>query len=232
MGLFPPGFLGKTHNNKYDRAIIYKARIVNHALRHPKRYSAPLYRGIRNWEHRKFMNHNVVHKQTLSSFSKSFTVAKNFAGGKGGSIISLHSNKPIPSINFTSGNFQSEFGPGGKKYTGKNEYEVLLPPGTFELKGRRFKHSTPIYNVNFVPNRINTSYIHTQKQKSPPPHVQIQFPNKTSPKKNKSPNKTSPKKNKYVPHSVNSKGKHIFKGSKGGFFKLTSTGKKKYIKQI
>ena len=109
-------------------------------------------------------------------------------------------NNKLPSLNFTSGNFQSEFSPGGKKYTGRNEQEVLLPPGKFTVKDtyRTANNLMNVYKVNFVANRPNTSYLHTHRR---PGGL----------------------------HSVNAKGRTIFKGAKGGLYKLTSSGKKKYL---
>lgn len=204
----PPGFIG-TNKQKFSRALLYKNRIINHAIRNPQRYGTYIYRGVRGTESNQFRRNTEVHKNILSSFSKSFNVARGFAGYDGVVLYLNTAYNKIPSLNFTR-NFQSEFSPGGKRYTGRNEREVLLPPGTFKVKNSYIAHNgTNIRIVNFVPNKINTSYLHVQKQSLHPKRRRAVTPS--------------------VLHSVNSKGKSIFKGSKGGLFKLSSSGKKKYL---
>jgi hypothetical protein len=138
----PPNFKGN-QNEKFRRALLYKNRLVNYALKHPKSYPY-LYRGIRSWEANQYKKSNTLNKNTLTSFSKSKKVAKNFADPYKNTnkklILILRSNKPIPSINFTNGEFQSEYAPGGK-FANMNEREVLLPPGKFTI-------GKAIYNKN------------------------------------------------------------------------------------
>jgi hypothetical protein len=141
----PPNFKG-TQNEKFRRALLYKNRLVNYALKHPMSYYRPLYRGIRGWELNKYLKGEILNKNTLTSFSKRKNVAKSFAVKTKNTnkkvILVLkpnRSSKPIPSINFTTGKFQSEYAPGGSKfYNGNlNEREVLLPPGRFTVKNAR-----------------------------------------------------------------------------------------------
>lgn len=193
----PPGFTG-TNKQKFERALLYKNRIINQAIRNPKNYSRPIYRGVYGVEANLLRRNKELHKKQLSSFSKNYSIAKRFAGYDG--IVLMMNNNKLPSINFTSGNFQSEFAPGGK-YNERNEQEVLLPPGKFTVKKGIYRtpnNTLNLYKVNFVPNRPNTSHLHTHRR---PGGV----------------------------HSVNSKGRTIFKGAKGGLYKLTSSGKKKYL---
>lgn len=132
----PPNFKG-TQNEKFKRALLYKNRIINYALKHPKIYRTSLYRGIRGWEANQYKKSNTLNKNTLTSFTKRKSVAKNFANHFKNTnkklILVLTSTKPIPSINFTTGKFQSEYAPGGK-FEIINEREVLLPPGKFTIK--------------------------------------------------------------------------------------------------
>jgi hypothetical protein len=194
----PPGFTG-TNKQKFERALLYKNRIINQAIRNPKNYNQRIYRGVYGVEANLLRRNKELHKKQLTSFSKNYYVAKRFAGWDG-LILMMNSTNKLPSLNFTSGNFQSEFSPGGKKYNGRNEQEVLLPPGKFTVKAtyKTSNNTIDVYKVNFVANRPNTSHLHTHRR---PGGV----------------------------HSVNSKGRTIFKGAKGGLFKLTSTGKKKYL---
>lgn len=191
----PPGFTG-TNKQKFERALLYKNRIINQAIRNPKNYSRSIYRGVYGVEANLLRRNREIHKKQLSSFSKNYSIAKRFAGYDGIVLMMNTTNKKLPSLNFTSGNFQSEFAPGGK-YNEQNEQEVLLPPGKFTVKAIYRTANKNVYKVNFVANRPNTSYLHTHRR---PGGV----------------------------HSVNSKGRTIFKGAKGGLYKLTSTGKKKY----
>jgi hypothetical protein len=156
----PPNFKG-TQNEKFRRALLYKNRLVNYALKHPISYSRPLYRGIRGWELNKYLKGEILNKNTLSSFSKRKNVAKSFAVKTKNTkkvILVLKPNKRIPSINFTTGKFQSEYAPGGSKFTSGdvNEREVLLPPGRFTFKNaRRTKNVIEVFvsfNArNYVP---------------------------------------------------------------------------------
>lgn len=119
----PPGYKG---TNKYTQALLYKQRIVNYAMKHPKIYSGNLYRGIKGWEYDQFvkMQRPYVHKLNLSSFSKNYQVARDFAasGGAGRcAVLVVRKDEPIPSVNYTTGKFSSVY----------NEQEVLLPPGYF-----------------------------------------------------------------------------------------------------
>jgi hypothetical protein len=138
----PPNFKGN-QNEKFRRALLYKNRLVNYALKHPRSYYSPLYRGIRGWELNKYLKGEIINKNTLSSFSKRKNVAKSFAVKTKNTnkkvILVLKPNKRIPSINFTTGKFQSEHAPGGSKFTNGdlNEREVLLPPGRFTVKNAR-----------------------------------------------------------------------------------------------
>jgi hypothetical protein len=151
----------------------------------------------------------------------------------------------IPSVNFTSGNFQSEFGPGGKKFTkGRDEKEVLIPPGTFKrISGpvRDKQSGKDVYTVSYVPTRQNTSYLHKVPQR------------KIAGKKDGSYVYTDDNSTFYVIKSgkkqivsrparkvaaaavstnTNSKGRKIFKGVKGGVYILSPAGKKIYKKTL
>lgn len=124
----PPGYTGK---NKYTQALLNKKRIVNYALTHPKIYGGYLFRGIKGWEYDQFvkMQRQYVHKINLSSFSKVYEVARDFAAGGGAgkcAVLVLKKDTPIPSINYTTGKFESRF---------SSEAEVLLPPGYFVKLG-------------------------------------------------------------------------------------------------
>lgn len=119
----PPGYTGR---NKYTQAMLYKQRIVNYAMKHPKYYSGYLFRGIKGWEYDQFvkMQRPYVHKINLSSFSKVYEVARDFAAGGGAgkcAVLVLKKNQQIPSLNYTTGKFSSAY----------SEQEVLLPPGYF-----------------------------------------------------------------------------------------------------
>lgn len=131
-----------------------------------------LYRGIKGWELDQFMGlhggqgKNKVTKNTLSSFSKSLNVASGFGGGY---VLVLDQNgEKIPAVNFTSGNFQSEWAKGGKKYTNANddEREVLLPPGTFTVQDIFYDYWKNIWRivVKFEATPRNTSYLHRAPQ--------------------------------------------------------------------
>ncbi len=159
LGHKPPGFTG-TNNEKYKRALLYKDRIVNYAIRNPQKYNVPIYRGIRGAESERFRTKDVIKSSTLKSFTTRYDVAQKY-GEYGGIILRIKpSSKKLASINFTSGNFQSEFNIGGKKWKPGNtgEYEVLLPPGTFKVIHRgelNYKVGDAIYDVSFTPN-VNT----------------------------------------------------------------------------
>ena len=123
----PPGYIGR---NKYTQALLYKNRIVNYAMKHPKIYGGTLYRGIKGWEYDQFvkMQRPYVHKINLSSFSKLYEVAKDFAltgGPVRCAVLVLNKQTPIPSLNYTTGNFSSAY----------PEQEVLIPPGNFVKLG-------------------------------------------------------------------------------------------------
>lgn len=125
----PPGYTGK---NKYTQALLYKQRIVNYARKHPKIYSGYLFRGIKGWEYDQFvkMQRPYVHKINLSSFTKVYEVARDFAAGGGAGkcavlVLKTNKNKAIPSVNYTTGIFSSVY----------SEAEVLLPPGYFVKLG-------------------------------------------------------------------------------------------------
>ncbi len=159
LGKKPPGF-NSTNEEKYRRALLYKNRITNYALTHPKKYNTPLYRGIAGWEVDQFMKNPKVNKNTLSSFTKNRSAAKLFANVRDTLLVINKSNKRIPSINFTNGGFKSEWNKGGaawKKYGGPNkpnavkEQEVLLPPGTFEKKKMVREGAYWVIYVNFIP---------------------------------------------------------------------------------
>lgn len=159
----PPGFKG----NKYQYANLLKNRITNYALRHPKKYSGYLFRGVKNREHELFDTRREVEKINPSSFTKDFKTAKHFSG-KYGAIVRLKpGKKPLASINYTNGKFQSEWNKGGTMWSrGTEEYEVLLPPGTFYLKHESVienkNMNIPVFDVQFVPKYKNTRYLHTQ----------------------------------------------------------------------
>jgi hypothetical protein len=161
----PPGFTG-TNKQKFERALLYKNRIINQAIRNPQNYINSIYRGVYGAEANKFRRNKELHKKQLSSFTKNYYVAKRIAGYDGLILMMNSTNNKLPSINFTSGNFQSEYAPGGKKYKGRNEKEVLLPPGTFTVKGTYVtaNNRMNVYKVNFVHNKLNTSYLHRKKK--------------------------------------------------------------------
>lgn len=156
----PPGFIGN-QNQKYKRAQLYKNRIINYAIRNPKKYKGYLFRGISGVEKYMFGTKPNVNKNTLSSFSKNIKVAKKF----GSTILRLKpGRKPLASINFTNGNFQSEWNKGGNKWEpGTNEREVLLPPGKFIRRHTNRRPGLLIYNVSFVPTakKNQFAYLHT-----------------------------------------------------------------------
>ena len=126
----PRGFTGK---NKYERARVYKNRIIQWSYTHPKKYDTPLYRGVQDREAIMFMTQPYVNKVNLSSFSKRLNQARFFSystfNGVKTSVILRYSppkNKNIPSVDLSrNGNF------GG--YAGSEE-EVILVPGTFIIK--------------------------------------------------------------------------------------------------
>jgi hypothetical protein len=162
---YPPSFLG-TLNQKFNRGAVFKNRILNFAYRHPRIYQEGyLYRGIKKPESNVFKKtKRNVRRPTLTSFTKSAKIAKNVFAKNNGIVLRWNvRNRLIPSINFTTGRFQSEYMPGGYMYNGNNEQEVLLPPGKFHIKSK----SKNFYNVNFIPNnKKNTSYLHTQPQRA------------------------------------------------------------------
>ena len=155
------------HGLMYNRARSYHKRLV-HEIMHskPKSYNTNLYRGIKNYELKLFenawnSNNKKVHKNSLSSFSKNKNIANSY--GKLANIIISTKNKKIPSINYTSKEYQSEYAPGGIMFktnpknttywrkTNKNEQEVLLPPGTFIIRNKK-SNTKNHYYVNFIPN--------------------------------------------------------------------------------
>lgn len=145
----PPGYTGK---NKYTQALLYKQRLVNYALKHPKRYGGYLFRGIKGWEYDQFvkMQRPYVHKMNLSSFSKVYEVARDFAAGGGAgkcAVLVLKTNKAIPSLNYTTGKFASVY----------SEAEVLLPPGNFIKLGtaRNPTDRMLLIYVDFIVNGSN-----------------------------------------------------------------------------
>jgi hypothetical protein len=220
----PPGFKG-TQNQKFQQAILYRNRIINHALKNPKKYGGYLYRGMPGQrEINEFHDHTTVTKPVLASFTKSLDVAYDFAMSKDqhiAHILRLRTGRRIPSINFTSGKFQSEFAPGGMKYAGNDEKEVLLPPGVYKKTGVSkgtyndggYKTAIQYINVSFTPNTQNTSYLHRVKQKTPPAAVGKVVKAVAGSKKN-------------------SKGRIIQTGPKGGTYIVGGSGKKVYKKLL
>ena len=144
--LLPPGFRG-TVNQKYNRARLYKQRIIQWAHTHPKKYNRPLYRGVYGAEAKMFRSSDVVVKNNLTSFSKSLDIALGFSsrGNKKAIplILKINPLDKLPSIDYTNNLFTT-------KYT--KEQEVLLPPGVFEVV-RRPKITKLFQNVygNFTP---------------------------------------------------------------------------------
>lgn len=124
--IVPPGFKGTT-NQKYAYALTLHNRLVRYAKTHPMVYNQPLYRGISGPEFYKFfVGMTPVHKINLSSFSKDYDVARRFAEGHGQkgkrAVLVLEGGVKIPSVDYTTGRFRSMY---------PEEYEVVLPPGTF-----------------------------------------------------------------------------------------------------
>lgn len=154
----PPGFKG-TANQKYTQAILYKNRISKHMKKNPKKYKV-LFRGITDdREFKSFLYAKAgdsVRRKTFSSFTKSWRIARQFALSKERPyyiILEMKNTSNIPSINYTSGKYQSEFAPGGSQITTtttrrtrdrqsniKNEEEVLVAPGTFKVLKARTVH--------------------------------------------------------------------------------------------
>ena len=58
----PPGFIG-TVNQKYNRAKLYKQRIIQWMYSHPMKYNRPLYRGVTGAEAKMFMSSDFVVKK-------------------------------------------------------------------------------------------------------------------------------------------------------------------------
>ncbi len=142
--------------NKHAQALIYKNRLVNYALSHHKRYSVPLFRGIKGWEYDQFIRYGnplVVEKINMSSFTKVYSVAKDFAteGKVRGAVLVLNTSQPLPSVDFTSGNFSSVY----------NEKEVLLPPGYFVKLGseRNYQDGTLVIYVDFISKNSRSSLV-------------------------------------------------------------------------
>lgn len=129
----PRGFIG-TVNQKYNRAKLYKQRILEWMYSHPKKYTRPLYRGVYGSEARMYRSSDVVVKNNLTSFSKSFEVAFKYASKETSKentfrplILKIKPTGALPSIDYTNKLFTSNF---------KREQEVLFPPGVFEVIGR------------------------------------------------------------------------------------------------
>lgn len=232
----PPGFKG-TQDEKFQRALLYKNRIINWAQRNPVKYSRALYRGTSGWEKNRLLADGVVDKNTLSSFTKVKDVAKRFASS-GGMVLKLNiGKKSIPGIDFTSGKFQSEFGPGGVKFVqGRDEREVLLPPGRFTL-GKRNPDGT--YQVSFTIRKLDTSYLHKQPQREVAgknstgkyiyrdPATGSYYKIKTGGERVAATPPPKPKP-KPVAANKNSKGRAIHRGPKGGTYILSASGKPVY----
>lgn len=108
----------------------------------------------------------MVKKTTLSSFTKSIEVAKGFATNN--IVLEIEGNQTLPGIDFTTGQFQSEYG----------EREVLLPPGTFTVLERFPDHYNNVWIilVKFEPYIKNTSYLHRM------PQVHVRTPSPPKPK--------------------------------------------------
>lgn len=225
----PPGFKG-TQNQKFQRALLYKNRIINWAHGHKKSINKTLYRGIKRhtWEYQEIIERGIVHKTTLSSFTTDYKIARGFARNEG-IILELRTTVKLPAIDFANKNFQSEYAPGGKKYyVGGDEKEVLLPPGTFKVSGKprrkvKDKYSPLIYRARYTPDKIDTSYLHREPQ--------IRVPSPVVLKKGvqwKS-NVASPPKGKVFKqqtnYGLNHKGRKIHVGPKGGTFLKSASGK-------
>jgi hypothetical protein len=181
---------------------------------------------------------DLINKPVLASFTTDLQVAYDFATSKNlfpAYIIRVIMKKPIPAINFTTGNFQSEFGPGGAKYIrGKDEKEVLLPPGKYRIRSTTdttfkdrgiYPGNVKFINCEFIPTPHNTRYLHLKPTKPASPVVVSKLPSFGFP--SPSPKSPSPPKS---PSSgqVNRKGRVIQKGPKGGMYVLSNTGKKIY----
>lgn len=133
----PPNFKGN-RNKKYNQALLYKNRIAKYARMFPRKIENTLYRGMTKENVNWFSNKNkVVNVPVLKSFTKNLRKAYEYAGtaalGRKTqlSIMRIKTNKKIPVVNFTNGKVISEFGPGGKRYAGVSEQEVLFPPGYY-----------------------------------------------------------------------------------------------------
>ena len=246
--IHPPGFRG-TQNQKYQRALLYKNRITNWAHRNPIKSPRVIYRGIFGKERNKFLQHDgVLNKTTLSSFTKDKRIAAEFAKTKAEYpviLLKLEGIKSIPGINFTSGKFQSEYAMGGKKYIkGRDEQEVLLPPGVFKRSGT---HKTDketnslVYNVTYTPTKRNTSYLHTAPQRivasrnkngkyiyKDPTNSTYYKINNGGVRKSVIPPPINSNLIKKKSMGTNSKGCKIHVGPKGGAYVMSSAGKKLY----
>jgi hypothetical protein len=145
----PQNFVGNV-KEKYNRALTYKKRLVNFAYMHPRRYDV-LYRGIKGMELEALARKNIIHKVNLTSFTRSYAVAKRFAGAYG-SVIALKPTYKIPSVDYTTGYFKSEFSKGGAHgmNSSSEEYEVLLPPGTFVKRNE----NKMMIHVDYFPDYI------------------------------------------------------------------------------
>ena len=141
----PKGFTGK---NKYERARVYKNRIIQWARTHPKKYDRPLYRGVQDKEALMFLTQSSVSKPNLSSFSKKLREAKFFSYSTPASlkinsdlkrisvILRYSPTDAVPSINLSrNGNFTG---------AARSEEEVLLVPGTFVIKKREYESKDTI----------------------------------------------------------------------------------------
>lgn len=143
----PVGFIGTT-KQKYERALTYRNRLTKHAKTHAKIYDQPLYRGVYGAEFYNFLiSTRPVHKLNMSSFSKSYEVARRFAERKAPktkrAVLILDTmGKKIPSVDYTTGQFKSKY---------NSEKEVLLPPGKFYKLGHDInrRHDMDLIHVGY-----------------------------------------------------------------------------------
>lgn len=145
VNTLPLGFVGTT-NQKYNRAITYKKRIVDWMYTHPITFygDIPLYRGIKGIESKNFLDNDIIKKNNLSSFSQDLNkTASVYAGTKSKVILKYVPRGKIPAIDYDDKLFVSYH---------SSEFEVLFPPGIFKVIHRnKISNDLTIITVDFTP---------------------------------------------------------------------------------